>query len=191
MVLWTEVPSGRSVAFSSAGSKASAEVPPTTAIDSSSPLPESVLQVGAWPPSSSDKLAEPNPDAAPPTATARTVDEAINACLLADPRLKAGLEVIQQANGGWVQSTLKPNPSLNVGQTLMPLTSPFTVTKQGGPPQLDIGMAMPFDWYLFGKRAAAMLSAQQAVRVSESEYADLIRQRVLQTSRAYYDAVEA
>ncbi|MFO1094470.1 MAG: TolC family protein [Planctomycetaceae bacterium] len=135
----------------------------------------------------------PPPDA-PPAAEGEiplfSVDQAINACLMADPQIKAGLEAIRQANGDWIQSSLKPNPWFNISQTLNPLEH-WTPTRQGGPPQFDTGIAMPIDWYLFGKQAAAMLAAQQGVRVSESQYADVIRVRVMQTSMAYFDALEA
>lgn len=120
-----------------------------------------------------------------------SVDDALDLCLRCDPRLKAGWEEIAKAKADWVQSSLKPNPTLSTSQTLMPLTHPFTVDRQGGPPQLDLGVAMPMDWFLFGKRAAAMVSARRDVEVSEAEYADLVRVRVAETAKAYFDAVEA
>src|SRR5262249_8788063 len=116
---------------------------------------------------------------------------AINACLLADPVLKAGFEDILQAKGDWVQSSLKPNPTLAVYQSLLPLGRQFTVNETGGPPQFDAGLALPIDWCLFGKRAAAMASASKAIRVSEHEYADLVRNRVRDTAVAFYSAAEA
>src|SRR5262249_32071993 len=47
------------------------------------------------------------------------------------------------------------------------------------------------DWFLFGKRAAAMVSATLGVRQSEADYADMVRQRVLATATAFYDVLEA
>jgi cobalt-zinc-cadmium efflux system outer membrane protein len=120
-----------------------------------------------------------------------TLDQVINATLLADPKLRAGFEAINQANGDALTASLKPNPTFNINQTLLPLTRPFTVDAQGGPPQLDIGLAYPIDWFLFGKRAAAMQAALLGVRISESEFADLVRQRVLQAATAYYDVLAA
>lgn len=120
-----------------------------------------------------------------------TVDQAIHECLLADPRIRAGLEAINQANADALTASLVPNPWLAASQTLNPLTRPFIVTEQGGPPQLDVGVSYSIDWFLFGKRAAAMISAAQDVATSEAEYADLIRQRVADTASAYYDLVEA
>jgi cobalt-zinc-cadmium efflux system outer membrane protein len=132
--------------------------------------------------------------AEPTTATEPTeltLDQVINATLLADPKLRAGFETINQANGDALTASLKRNPTLNINQTLLPLTRPFTVDAQGGPPQLDIGLAYPIDWFLFGKRAAAMQAATMGVRVSEAEFAELVRQRVLQAATGYYDVLEA
>jgi cobalt-zinc-cadmium efflux system outer membrane protein len=123
--------------------------------------------------------------------TELTLDQVINTTLLADPQLRAGFEAINQAYGDALTASLRPNPTFNINQTLLPLTRPFTVDRQGGPPQLDIGLAYPIDWFLFGKRAAAMQAATLGVRVSESEFADLVRQRVLQAATAYYDVLEA
>src|SRR5262249_38296186 len=47
------------------------------------------------------------------------------------------------------------------------------------------------DWFLFGKRAAAIASAAAGVRISEADYADLVRQRVRDSALAYYDVLEA
>ena len=120
-----------------------------------------------------------------------TLDQAINATLLNDPKIRAGLELIAQANGEALTASLAPNPTLTASGTLLPLTHPFTVDRQGGPPQLDVGVAYPIDWCVFGKRAAAMVSAGLGIRVSESDFADLIRQRVRETSQEFYNVLEA
>jgi cobalt-zinc-cadmium efflux system outer membrane protein len=120
-----------------------------------------------------------------------TLDQVINAVLLADPRLRAGFESISQANGDALTASLKPNPELFTDAQLLPLTRPFTVDRQGGPPQQDVNISYPIDWFLFGKRAAAMQAAGLGVKVSEAEYADLVRQRVLEASTTYYEVLEA
>jgi outer membrane protein, heavy metal efflux system len=130
--------------------------------------------------------SKPNDD---PNAV--TLDQVINTVLLADPRIRAGFESINQATGDALTASLKPNPNVAIAQTLLPLTRPFTEDAQGGPPQLDVGISYPIDWFLFGKRAAAMQAAGLAVPVSEAEYADLIRQRVLEAATGYYDVMEA
>ena len=49
----------------------------------------------------------------------------------------------------------------------------------------------PIDWYLFGKRAAAMTNAQIGVAVSNADYCDQVRQRLANTASAFYDVLEA
>src|SRR5262249_9476871 len=120
-----------------------------------------------------------------------TFDQAINAALLADPRIRAGLEAINQANADLLTSSLLPNPTLSSDIQLLPLTRPFTVDRQGGPPQTDYHVSYPIDWFLCGKRAAAMASAAAGVRVSEADYTDLVRTRVRDTAVAFYDVLEA
>src|SRR5262249_49500050 len=140
--------------------------------------------------------ADPQKDETLPTprtvpTTGMALDQVINTCLIADPKIRAGLEVVNQANADLLTSSLKPNPTLLVDGVLLPLTRPFTVDKQGGPPQLDAQLGYPIDWFLFGKRAAAMASAARGVGVSEADYADLIRQRVTDAATAFYDVLEA
>ena len=141
-------------------------------------------------PKAGDAKDEPLP-APKLLAAGTTLDQAINTTLLADPKIRAGLEAINQANADWLTSTLPPNPDLTAGTTLMPLNRPFTVERQGGPPQPTFDLSYPIDWYLFGKRAAAMASTAMGVRVSEADFADLVRQRVTDTATAFYDVVEA
>jgi cobalt-zinc-cadmium efflux system outer membrane protein len=120
-----------------------------------------------------------------------TLDQAINATLIADPKIRAGLEAINQASADALTVALLPNPTLLADIQLLPLTRPFTVTRQGGPPQTDYQLSMPIDWFLFGKRAAQMASARLGMRQSEADYADLVRQRVRDTAVAFYDVLEA
>lgn len=127
----------------------------------------------------------------PEGAQGITLDQAINQCLIADPVIHAGLESINQANADSLTASLKPNPQLFTDGQLLPLTRPFTVTKQGGPPQVDAIVAYPIDWFLFGKRAAAMQAANLGVQISQSEYEDLIRVRVLEAATAFYGVLEA
>lgn len=120
-----------------------------------------------------------------------TLDQVINTTLLADPKLRAGFEAINQAQGEALTASLRPNPTFGISQTLMPLIRPFTEDLQGGPPQLDLGVSYRIDWFLFGKRAAALQAAKLGVKVSEAEFADLIRQRVQEVATTYYDVLEA
>src|SRR5262249_59715016 len=120
-----------------------------------------------------------------------TIDQIINATLLADPKIRAGLEAINQANADLLTSSLVPNPTYTGDVQLLPLTRPFTVDKQGRPPQTDHQITYAIDWFLFGKRAAAMASASAQVRVSEADYGDTVRQRGPDAAVAFYDVLEA
>lgn len=131
------------------------------------------------------------PPAAGVVAEELTFDQAVELCLLNDPRLRAGFEAIVQANAGAVTASLKPNPLLFTDGQLLQLAKDFTPTRQGGPPQQDVQVGYPIDWFLFGKRAAAMASASQAIRVTQAEYENLIRERVTNAATAFYDVVEA
>jgi cobalt-zinc-cadmium efflux system outer membrane protein len=70
-------------------------------------------------------------------------------------------------------------------------TRSVTPDRTSGPLQTDAFLSYPIDWFLFGKRAAAMASARLGVRQSEADYADLIRQRVVACATAFYNLVEA
>lgn len=127
----------------------------------------------------------------PQVESSLTLDQAINLCLTQDPKIRAGLEAINQAYADALTASLKPNPEASMGGTLLPLSRPFTPEQPGGPSELDVGVTYPIDWFLFGKRAAAMASAAMGVGVSECEYCDLVRQRVRDTALAFYDVLEA
>lgn len=142
----------------------------------------------------------PAPDASPEDATPDvpqgatvpvTLNQAIWSSLNEHPLISAGLQAIQQSQANYLTSTLLPNPQVFTDIQLLPLTRPFTVTRQGGPPQFDFMVTYPIDWFLFGKRAAEMASARAGVHASRQEFQDLIRQRVLETALAFYDVVEA
>jgi cobalt-zinc-cadmium efflux system outer membrane protein len=119
------------------------------------------------------------------------LEQAIRTALEADPKIQAGLEVINQAKADLLTTSLPPNPQFSTGGTLLPLDRPFTVNRQGGPPQFDVGMSYPIDWFLFGKRAAMIISTRLGVDVSAADFADLVRQRVAGTIAAFYDVLEA
>jgi cobalt-zinc-cadmium efflux system outer membrane protein len=120
-----------------------------------------------------------------------TLAEAVAECLAADPRIRAGAEVLQQARADLWTASLLPNPTLGTGVSLFPLGQPFTVNAQGGPPQFDVGLAFPIDWLLFGKRAAAVDTARAGVDVAAAEFADLVRQRLAATVSAFFDVLKA
>ncbi len=135
-------------------------------------------------------LPERLPAPQPVSPTAMTLDQAIAATLTADPKIRAGLEAIRQANADLWTSSLAPNPTLIADGVYLPLRT-ITPNNPGGPPELDVMVGYPIDWFLFGKRAAAMASAHLGVHLSEAEYADLVRLRVTATATAFYDVLEA
>ncbi len=127
----------------------------------------------------------------PAGASGINLNQTINFCLVADPVIRAGLESINQSNADALTASLAPNPEFFTDIQLLPLTNNFTPTRQGGPPQFDAIMSYPIDWFLFGKRAAMMRATDLGIRVSQSEYQDLIRVRVLEAAVSYYGVLEA
>ncbi|MHB9081504.1 MAG: TolC family protein [Pirellulaceae bacterium] len=120
-----------------------------------------------------------------------TIDQAIAFCLTNDPQLQAGMTLIQQMHGDARTASLLPNPELVVAAGLLPLDRRFTPEAPAGPSEFDVEMAYPVDWFLFGKRAAAIASAEIGVGISEAEFADLVRRRATDTALAFYDVLEA
>jgi cobalt-zinc-cadmium efflux system outer membrane protein len=117
-------------------------------------------------------------------------DQAISMTLTADPKIRAGFEAIVQAKGDLWTASLPPNPTMLLDLLMIPTRS-VTPDRTSGPMQTDAFVSYPIDWFLFGKRAAAMASARLGVRQSEWDYADLIRQRIVACASAFYDLVEA
>jgi cobalt-zinc-cadmium efflux system outer membrane protein len=119
-----------------------------------------------------------------------TLDQAINACLLADPKLRAGWEAVTQAQADLLTGSLLPNPTFLGDALLLPFRR-NTPEMPVGPPQTDLQLGMPIDWFLFGKRAAAMESARLGVDVSAADYADQVRLRIAAVVAAFFDVLEA
>lgn len=105
--------------------------------------------------------------------------------------LRTGFEAINQSHADALTASLAPNPQFFTDIQLLPLTHTFSPERQGGPPQFDAIVSYPIDWFLFGKRTAQMQATDLSVRVSEAEYQNLIRTRVLEAALGYYDVLEA
>ena len=118
-------------------------------------------------------------------------DEVINAVLISDPRLMAGFQAVNQSTADALTASLVPNPTILADVLMLPLARPFSPDRTGGPPQQDVMVSYPIDWYVFGKRAAQMASATEQVKVTEAEFANLVRIRVTEGAVAYYDVLEA
>ncbi len=119
-----------------------------------------------------------------------SLDQLIATMLMADPKLRVGYEEINQAVGDAITASLRPNPTFGTDSQLLPLNRRFTPQQQGGPPQFDALLNYPIDWFLFGKRKAAMVSAGIGVQQTEKEYYDLVRLRIREASSLYFDILE-
>jgi cobalt-zinc-cadmium efflux system outer membrane protein len=116
----------------------------------------------------------------------------IQLSVTSDPRIKSALASLLVARAESVAAAVLPNPELTISQTLNPFPGhPFTPALQGGPPQLDVGLSYALDTILFGKRSAAMESAQRSIEAAAAEYAEVVRQRVREAVVAFYDVLQA
>ena len=118
-------------------------------------------------------------------------DQAMFAGLSNHPTIGAALETIRQSEGDYLQSTLLPNPQLFTDIQMLPYGRPFTPDRQGGPPQQDVFVTYPIDWFLFGKRTASMISNQYGIHISQADYQDLLRKRIELIATIFFDVVEA
>jgi len=136
--------------------------------------------------------------AANASPSAWTLDQVISAVLISDPRLRIGKEDIRQAQAEYVTSSLLPNPEFTIEGGAFPFRriGPDEEDEEwegypGGPPELNVHVEFPIDWFLFAKRKAEMESARWEVRQAQAEYADLIRERIADTATLFYDVLEA
>ena len=157
-----------------------ATIPPPPQAPAASPPPVA--------PPAAEEL--PAPAAAPTLPGAITLSEAMSETLQSDAKLRAAMEAIRQAEGDLKTSSLPPNPSVQINGVFLPLRT-FTPERPGGPPELDVIGSWPVDWYIFGKRAAAMANAEIGVSVSNADYSDQVRQRLANTASTFYDVLEA
>lgn len=119
-----------------------------------------------------------------------TLNAAIKQALDADPQIRAGLESIRQTEGDLITAGLLPNPELLIDDLMMPWGNNFKPTRQGGPTQIDAIVSYPIDWFIFGKRTAAIVAAEKKVDVATAQFANLIRQRISGTIASFYDVLE-
>jgi cobalt-zinc-cadmium efflux system outer membrane protein len=130
------------------------------------------------------------PAGAAGTGKKLTLDEAIRETLSADPRIHAAAESISLAQADLMTNSLLPNPTFTADGIFLPFRK-FTPERPGGPPQSDLQLGFPIDWFLFGKRAAAIASGKAGVDVSGADFANFVRQRLSSTISAFYDILEA
>ncbi len=134
-------------------------------------------------------------DAAPSLPSSRahvlTLALAVQEGLEFDPRVKAQAEILRQAEADVRTASQPPNPSLSLSRTLIPFGSAFTTDRQGGPTELDLELSYPLDWVVFGKRGAAVASAQVGREQARAAYFDFVRQRKSEIAVAFIDVLEA
>jgi outer membrane protein, heavy metal efflux system len=151
-------------------------------------------RLGAIGPVLQASSAEPVPEAVAAPLAAKPVglslEQAIQECLTSDPQIRAGRETVNQALADLTTASIVPNPQVTVDGIFLPART-FTPAQPGGPPQNDVLIQAPIDWFVFGKRAAAIVSAQRGVDVSNADFADLVRQRISGTIQAYFDVLAA
>jgi len=126
----------------------------------------------------------------PPAEPAVTLPDAIQACVLTNLKVQVGKEKVQQAHGELLTEGTIPNPSLFVDGQLLPLQN-VNILNQAGPPQYDAQLTIPIDWWLFGKRVAAIEAARWNIDVANADTADLIRRQTAATVEAFYDVLES
>lgn len=121
-----------------------------------------------------------------------TLEAALRECVRNAPALRAAWEGVEQARADARTAGLLPNPELEVGVSLIPFPGrPFTEEVPGGPTQLEVGLALPVDDFLFGKRSARLASARLGVEVAKADFDEAVRQYVGEVAQAYLDLVEA
>ncbi|SFI16184.1 TolC family protein [Planctomicrobium piriforme] len=136
-------------------------------------------------------VSEPLPLQPPAeSGTVLTFNQAVFAGLNSHPTIGATIEQIRQSQGDLLQSSLLPNPTLFADIQMLPFGNAFTPTRQGGPPQQDVFLTYPIDWFLFGKRTSEMAAKQYAVHVTQADFQDLVRTRIQLVATAFFDVVE-
>lgn len=118
---------------------------------------------------------------------------ALQATAYAHPRMQAALELVAQARADHITARLLPNPSFSAAISLLPLPGKSfnEATRQGGPPQLDLGIGMMLDELVFGKRELGASVAALEVDAVLAEYAEVARNLLLETTIAFHEALLA
>jgi cobalt-zinc-cadmium efflux system outer membrane protein len=135
--------------------------------------------------------APPPPARTPPSLL--SLRAAIDEALETSPDLKAAHEAIAQAKGDRRTAAAIPNPQLYgdaLNQPIFPGQS-FTATRTGGPPQWDVAVTQQVDTLLFGKRGAAIESAEREIDVAAADFENAVRRRAADAAAAFYDVLEA
>jgi cobalt-zinc-cadmium efflux system outer membrane protein len=118
--------------------------------------------------------------------------QVIEASVLNDPRIRAAFSEVLRARAELLRQSVFDNPNLTVSQTLNPFAGhAFTPTRQGGPPQLDIGINYSLERLLFGQRRAGKEAANRNLQAELAAYSNVARERVFEAIGAYVDVIES
>ena len=118
-----------------------------------------------------------------------TLPMAIEMCINNNFRILASAESIRMAQADLITASLIPNPNLFADCQLIPLQH-TDIHDQLGPPQWDTLVSFPIDWFLFGKRLAAMRAARLGIEVGNADFADTLRVQLSKTIDAFYEVLE-
>jgi cobalt-zinc-cadmium efflux system outer membrane protein len=149
--------------------------------------PQQVLDGGV-------RVVESESDAGAPDTDTLSIGlpELIEATVFNDPRIRAAFADVLRARAERTGAQVFDNPNLTFSQTLNPYANhSFTPTRQGGPPQLDVGINYSLERLLFGQRRAAMAAADRRIEAELSGYQNVARERVFDAITAYVDVLEA
>jgi cobalt-zinc-cadmium efflux system outer membrane protein len=129
-----------------------------------------------------------------PASAARNavgLPQVIEAAVLNDPRIRAAFSEVLRARAELLKQSVFDNPGLTASQTLNPFAGhSFTPTRQGGPPQLDLGVNYSLERLLFGQRRAGMEAADRKLQAELAAYSEVARGRVFEAIAAYVDVLE-
>ncbi len=128
-----------------------------------------------------------------PRKSSVSLPEAIEETITSNLRIRVGMEKVQMARGELTSAAIIPNPSLQLDSQFVPLPGahPYDQNSGSGPLQYDALVTFPIDWYVFGKRVAAMEAARLGIDVAAADFADLVRKQITATLDAFYDVLEA
>ncbi|MBS2018736.1 MAG: TolC family protein [Deltaproteobacteria bacterium] len=154
--------------------------------------PESGRSGTPLPPKAVDLFSADTLKAVTPTGPTMNLDEVVRLAVLRDPAIRAALADVSAAQADVVRSGTWQNPSVVAIQSLVPFPGrPFTESRSGGPPQLDIAINYALDRIVFGKRSATVARDRLAVDVASAAHADRVRSRVAEAVTAYVDVLQA
>jgi cobalt-zinc-cadmium efflux system outer membrane protein len=128
---------------------------------------------------------------APNRPSVVSLAQVIQETIVFNLRLRAGMEKVQAARADLTNAAIIPNPTLTLDRQFLTNNNEFRRNPSAGPPQYDAQVNFPLDWYVYGKRVAAMTASRLGVDVAAADYADAVRKQVSTTLDAVYDILEA